>query len=218
MYCNNNCGCGYNNCCNNMGSQGPQGPRGFQGFQGPTGPTGATGPQGPVGPIGPQGPVGPVGPIGPAGAVGATGATGAVGATGATGATGIVLDLAYGSFVSTLGQTVVAGEEIVLDTEISALNITPNATNTEFTVGVTAPYRVSYGVLSSDATGSFALAVNGAEVAGTELTILAANQERAGEAILDLTVGDVVSIINTGAGALTLPTGLNAYLALNRLV
>ena len=73
------------------GATGPTGPTGAQGIQGdtgPTGPTGSTGATGPTGPTGAQGIQGDVGPTGPTGSTGATGPTGPTGAQGIQGDAG----------------------------------------------------------------------------------------------------------------------------------
>ncbi len=159
------------------------------------------------------------GPRGFQGFQGPTGPTGPTGATGATGASGITLANAYGSFVSNTQQTVANGSEIALAVNNASSNITPNAGNTGFTVNVTAPYKISYGVISSSVTGNFALAVDGAEVPNSELAITQANQERSNDIILNLTSGNVVGITNTGVGSFTLPAdSVNAFLTLNRLI
>jgi len=216
-----NIGCRPSNCCAipcSVGPQGPQGPRGFQGFQGPTGPIGPTGA---TGSTGATGATGPIGPVGPTGATGATGSTGSTGATGPTGATGVLPINVFGSFISNITQTVGAGAAISLPSTLASLNVNPNIGNTQFTVLLTSPYRISYGVHASGAAGAIlALTANGITINEAQTILTATDLAVSNDIILNLSAGDVISLINASATvALTLSSGaINAYLTLNRLI
>ncbi|MDD4408913.1 MAG: hypothetical protein PHC47_03625, partial [Clostridia bacterium] len=143
------------------------------------------------------------------------------GPTGATGATGILPTNVFGSFISNITQSVGAGTAISLPSTLAFLNITTNIGNTQFTVLLTSPYRISYGIHASGTAGAtLALTVNGIIIGGTQTIITATDLAVSNDIILNLSAGDIISFINTSAATtLTLPSGaINAYLTLNRLV
>jgi hypothetical protein len=202
--------------------QGPQGPRGLSGDPGLTGPTGPGG----LGATGATGATGPAGTIpGPTGPIGPAGATGPFGPTGAPGIDTAVVDT-LGSFfnTSTAVPVVAVGGPIPLpliaDTTIPQ-NITPNGTNTAFSIGETGYYNVFYGVSVAGPTPtSIALSLNapGNAIPGTEIVAFANGRITQGSTVLFITAGQSLSIINNGAAAITLAaTTINADLVVYKI-
>jgi hypothetical protein len=216
-----------------VGPIGPTGPAGPQGIQGATGAQGPTGPQGLIGPTGPSG--GPVGPTGPTGATGATGATGPTGPsggpvgptgpTGATGATGAAGGLsAFGYVFNTDLETVALESAITFDFNGPLVGIThaPNTTNVNVTNAGT--YAV-YFTVESNNPNQFTIFVNGAPATSTVYGTGAGTQPNTGFAILTLSSGDVLTLVNhTSSAGVSLQTlaggtqtNVNASLLIERL-
>ncbi len=222
------------------GPAGPRGDQGFSGSTGPIGPTGATGPAGAAGAAGPAGATGPAGPIGPAGAAGPAGATGPAGpqgiqglqgipgaagtpgtpgATGPTGpqgpagASGGGLS-SYGSIyqLATIGSaTVVGGSDIGFSNNGPLVGIIHTAGSSSTIVLTAGAYEVAYSVSFTSGVGSaIAVAVNGYVDAGTVVPVLTATGLISGRTILQLAAGDVITIRNNSAVAMTLALGPSA--------
>jgi hypothetical protein len=211
------------NCCASACKQGKKGDRGRRGATGPTGATGATGSTGATGasggPIGATGSTGATGATGPTGILGLTGPTGATGATGSTGATGPsggpigatgatgaigatgptgagVLDYAYIYNLTSPGIIPVESD-ITFDSNgpISA-GFTHTPGSAAITILNTGTYKITFSV-SAVGVNQFAIFVNGAASSPVSVYGSAAStQQNTGQAILNLTAGDVVTIRN----------------------
>jgi hypothetical protein len=146
-----------------IGPTGPTGPRGMNGKNGATGPTGVTGSSGLPG----FAATGSTGPTGPAGATGQTGVTGSVGTTGNPNS--------FGSFYSTVTQTLFAGEPITFERNAfgvigDAFTFSPNTT---FNIGTTGYYQISYGAFartlnSGSDQATLELYLNGQGITGSQ--------------------------------------------------
>lgn len=186
------------------GAPGPKGPMGPQGPQGPTGPSGTFGPPGPTGSTGPQGPAGPTGPIGPSGLIGPTGPTGPGG----------VGSFTYGSYKTILLDgffTINSGQNFPFDFHTTAQggNISDTPTTGTVTIGETGSYLILYGVTSlttfSNSVQSFDLAVNGVSAPGTSIDLIGG--KATGNTILDLSIGDVLTMVNNGMIPVSVSSG-----------
>ncbi len=134
------------------------------------GPAGPTGPSG-ISITGPTGATGVTGPTGATGATGPTGAsiTGSTGATGATGATGTSTVTDFGSYFTTVSQSV-NNTTFPLTNTLEASTLTINNATGVVTIPNIGFYKVDYGVYvasSATAIDIVALALNGANITGT---------------------------------------------------
>jgi len=188
------------------GSAGLQGATGIAGPVGPIGPTGITGPIGLPGADGAAGATGPNGAPGNDGVTGATGSTGSTGATGVTGATGASPVLDYGYIYNTGAQVVAIGSPVTFDTNgvLSGLIHAPGTS--QITVVSAGIYEVDFSV-SGVEPNQFALFVNGVPDPGAIYGSGAGTQQTTGMAILQLSAGDVIELLNhSSASAVTLQT------------
>ena len=189
--------------------------QGTVGAAGPTGPTGATGATGAAGATGPAGPQGSTGAVGPQGAKGNTGATGPQGSPGPAGPQGAQGNAgAPGSGLAQYGYVYnTAAEVIALEAPIAFSGngvLTPGITHAPGTnaiaVSAAGDYSIRFSV-SGVEPGQFALFVNGAPVADTIYGSGAGTQQNTGQAILTLSAGDVITLVNhTSSAAVTLQT------------
>ncbi|WP_442855529.1 BclA C-terminal domain-containing protein, partial [Clostridium sp. Marseille-P2415] len=186
------------------GPTGDTGPTGPTGDTGPTGPTGDTGPTGPTGDTGPTGPTGDTGPTGP------TGDTGPTGPTGDTGPTGPALAATSGFAASTTGDVipvVLGGTSVPLaDSQDLTADITPDGTNTVFTVAPAGRYMISYEVnLTASLLVGARLVINGApSIPSTDQPLLSV-ESLSGSIIVTLPANSTVELELFGfLGAATL--------------
>jgi hypothetical protein len=171
---------------------------GLTGSTGPIGPTGATGATGSTGNVGSTGATGTTGSTGPTGSAGATGATGPAGATGATGATATALGYAY--IYNTTQQTLSAEEAIVFSTNGPLSGVTHTASTSSIVVTNAGTYAIHF-LVYGNAANQFTLFVNG--VANTSTIYGATTGQTSGQAILTLSAGDSLSLVNhTSTGIL----------------
>lgn len=186
----------------------------YIGVPGPAGPTG------PAGPIGPQGPVGPQGPTGATGATGATGPQGPIGLTGATGATGPQgpqgpvgpqgpqgpagsTPNQNATLYNTASQTLTSGTALTVPTVLTNNGLT--ASTNSLTVPATGTYLVSYTVnrtTGTSNTDSVGIAIGGTLQAGTQMS-LSSSQGVSGTYVLNLTNGNVITLVPTISGTST---------------
>ena len=183
------------------GLKGERGMRGAAGKKGPMGVTGAIGTQGQIGATGPQGPVGATGAIGPQGHTGATGAVGPqgpVGATGPQGPAGTISSNYFDTYEST--NTAVGGNSpLIFNTVISSAGGITSPTPQQFTVPDAGAYEVSVNLVNSAFVvqfqkdgGSYGPAYNCAGPAPCTYS-----------EIMQLSAGDVISVINAQSGGST---------------
>ena len=171
------------------GSQGEIGPTGPSGPQGDPGPTGATGPQGIEGPSGPSGPAGPSGPSGPAGETGAQGPSGPSGANGPSGPQGET---------GPTGPTGAAGPQ-------GAASTVPGPTGPTGPSGPSGPTGASGTWADAQTidnkTDSYTLVTADA---GKVITMAKATAQTVTiNGSLDLSVGQRIDVVQTGAGQVT---------------
>lgn len=201
------------------GEQGPQGVQGVQGLQGVTGPTGSTGPQGIQGIQGEQG---VTGPQGEQGIQGVTGPTGPTGATGADGQNGLA---AYGGIYSQSTTPIPLTTTLTTlpQTGIMPLSNVTAGTNA-VTIGESGTYDVTYHLsgsstpstdvtLSAVRNGTAILEATITQTVGTEQTAIGGN------AIVNLTAGDVLTLGASSAVATTFTpsTNVDSFLTVKRL-
>jgi hypothetical protein len=212
------------------GAAGPTGASGLPGtpgMTGPAGPSGAAGPTGASGPAGPSGPVGPSGAIGPtgvAGASGAPGATGSTGATGATGPTGPGGTSAYGYVYNESAEVVAVEGDVAFDSNGSLLNVSHVAGTDGVVVAGSGTYLIDFSV-SSTQPSQFSLFDNGEAVVGTTYGSGAGTQQDNGQAILTLSAGDVLTLVNHSSAAAVIlqslaggtQTNVNASMVIEQL-
>ncbi|MDT8717969.1 collagen-like protein, partial [Clostridium sp. 19966] len=174
---------------------------------GPTGATGLDGVTGPTGATGLNGVTGPTGATGLNGVTGPTGATGLNGVTGPTGPTGAGLAASgYVYQLATLANaTVIGGADIPFSNNGPLTGITHTAGTTTVTVVTAGTYEINYGLSITAGIGAqIAIAVNGTVNASTPIAALITTGELFGSAILTLAAGDVITLRNNSAVALTL--------------
>jgi BclA C-terminal domain/Collagen triple helix repeat (20 copies) len=186
------------------GTTGPTGVAGPAGASGPTGPTGVAGAAGTTGPTGVAGPAGASGPTGPTGVAGAAGPSGASGPSGPTGAGlssfGYVYELA-----TIADATVVGGADVPFSNNGPLSNVTHTAGTTTITVTEAGVYQVSWHVTITAGIGSeIAVAINGVQDSSTPVLALNAVGEISGNSMLTLAAGDVVTLRNNSAVAITM--------------
>lgn len=208
------------------GPTGITGPVGFMGPVGRQGPTGATGQAGPTGSRGSTGPIGPTGPTGPTGPFGPTGPMGAIGVTGPTGPTGPSgsgnVERAFGYIFKSSSTNVPdfiasGGDTFDFDAPSASQlsgNIGFSTSPTGFLIGSTGPadYMIRYEIspfvfplptgpsqvaIAILVTPAFTVqspfAIN-PELTTTNIPMLA------GQTMLTLNNGDIISLIN-GSGS-----------------
>ncbi|MZK58166.1 collagen-like protein, partial [Clostridium beijerinckii] len=198
---------------------GATGPTGDTGVTGPTGDTGATGPAGDTGATGPAGDTGATGPAGDTGVTGPIGDTGATGPIGPTGA-GLAADGYVYELATILAATVAAGADIPFSNNGPLSNITHVPGTTTVIVPIAGVYEVNYSASITAVVGAqIAIAVNGTVDASTPISALVATGELSGNAILTLAAGDVITLRNNSALALTLALApsVGAQLTLKKL-
>jgi hypothetical protein len=138
--------------------------------------------------MGATGPAGPDGLVGPAGPRGATGATGAAGATD------------YG-YVYNLGAQVVPIEsDVTFDSNGLLCGFVHLVNSPEIQVTVAGIYLVSFSV-SGVEPSQFSLMVDGAAVPGGTYGSGAGTQQNNGQAIVQLGVGDILTLRNHSSAA-----------------
>lgn len=178
-----------------LGATGPAGAVGSPGPAGPLGPRGATGAKGAIGPMGPTGALGPSGPMGSPGPKGDTGATGRVGATGSRG--GIA---AFAYVYNESAEVVPISSAVTFDGNGPLLGVThaPGSSSIVVTSGGT--YLVDFST-SGVEPSQFTLFVDGTAVPGTTYGSGAGTQQNAGQAIVTLSAGDSLSLVNDASSA-----------------
>lgn len=190
------------------GPQGPQGPTGVQGATGSQGPTGSTGSQGSTGPTGAQGQPGPTGATGPQGASGMTGSTGPTGATGQPGSPGErgqagVQQYAY---FYALNQTLAEEEKVAFITGTNSGIVTLSDDGSEITVRSTGVYFIT-SAWSATNEGALSLELSVNDVKIPFMTYILGTAEPMlvsaipGYNILNLTFGDIISVVNHAPSA-----------------
>ncbi|WP_431603211.1 BclA C-terminal domain-containing protein, partial [Clostridium beijerinckii] len=154
---------------------------------------------------------------GDTGVTGPTGDTGVTGPTGPTGA-GLAADGYVYEFATVVGATVAAGTDIPFSNNGPLSNITHVPGATTVTVLVAGVYEINYGASITAGIGSqIAIAVNGTVDASTPISALVATGQILGSAILTLAAGDVITLRNNSALALTLAPSVGAQLTLKKL-
>jgi len=203
--------------------------------QGPIGPKGPTGDPGPTGAVGPGGPTGPKGPTGPIGATGATGPAGTgVGPTGATGPTAAIanIETTMSVYTDVLNTPILARQPIALtqnaDTTLPD-NIIPLIDHFLITEG--GVYQVFYGigVAPGFLPASVALSISNpgplphSAIPGTAITATENNQIPYGSAIITLSSGNTLSLINNNSNVINTsdshvtPGDISAYLVVYKI-
>ncbi|MDR3647064.1 MAG: collagen-like protein [Candidatus Babeliales bacterium] len=178
------------------GPRGRKGPRGFKGSPGKIGPTGITGSKGNTGVTG----------IAATGATGFSGNTGSTGLRGTTGATGIGGVLGYGYFYNLTAQVVAVEGAISFDNTGPVLNLLHIAGNAAINIINTGVYAITFSVSGAE-SNQFAIFVNGVANTTTIYGSGAITQQNTGQTIIQLTAGDIVTIVNhTSATPITLAT------------
>ena len=163
----------------------------------------ATGPAGPRGATGATGSRGATGATGPRGATGATGPTGLTGPTGPQGAAGQP-DYAY--VYNTGAETVAIESDIIFSANGPMTGFAHTPGSTGIVVDTTGTYEVSFTVTVVEPS-QFTLMDNGTALTATTYGSTVGTQEYTGQAIVDLTAGDVLSLRNhTSASSVILQT------------
>lgn len=202
----------------NTGAVGAAGALGSTGATGSIGTTGVTGATGVTGPTGSTGAIGATGATGPTGSAGATGVTGPTGSTGVTGPTGPTQTTASGLqsrgfFYSISDGTIAPGALLPLD--VTGPGTTPDVTLAGNTITFTIPgiYQVTYyynvtNQAPQNLQGDVSLVLNGVAVPGTNIFSNASPagfgasmgpQPATGTALINVTAGSTLSMINTGS-------------------
>jgi hypothetical protein len=161
---------------NAYGGESLLGPQGAAGATGAAGPAGLTGPQGPTGLTGGQGPTGLTGPQGPAGQPN------------------------YGYVYNETPQTVALESPVVFDTNGPLSGFTHIAATSAVGVVSTGTYRIDFST-SGTQVNQFALADNGIVIPGTTYGSGAGTQQNDGQVIVNLTAGDVLTLVNHSSAA-----------------
>jgi hypothetical protein len=73
-----------------------------------------------------------------------------------------------------------------------------------FTVTATGVYKVDFSVVTSTANRVFAIEVNGVEAANTEIGCSTSSTVIHSDAIVSLTAGDVITVVNENVGVIVL--------------
>jgi hypothetical protein len=184
--------------------QGPQGPKGETGDPGLIGPTGP-GSNGIPGLIGPTGPAGIPGPTGPTGNnIGPTGPQGPAGA-------GSPTTDALGSFIAVTSTAIAPGAAIPASLDADSTppqNITSVGGGTSFLISESGNYYINYGAsVNAPVPSSIALSFSPpTAIVGTEIAATLSGVLTGGTAIVFISAGQSISLINNGAAAITLRT------------
>ena len=204
------------------GPPGSIGPAGTTGSTGPAGLVGSTGPTGVNGPAGAVGPPGAVGAAGPAGPAGAAGSTGVAGATGPAGLNGLSQ---YAYVYNLAEQSVPLEAPVTFDSNgVMTSGITHAPGGSGITLVNAGVYQVTFS-LSGTGANQIALFDNGTVVPGTVYGSGSGTQQNAGQVILAVSAGDVLSVRNaTSTAAILLATPIggtrastNASLTIEKL-
>jgi len=152
--------------------------------QGQPGPAGAAGPTGAAGTPGPQGPTGPTGPAGPPGTQGEAG------------------EQQFAYFYA-LDQTLTEGEEVTFIQGTNSGIVTLSPDGTELTIRATGVYFITSAWSAADEGAlSLELSVNGVKIPFMTYILGTAEPELVstipGYIILNLTNGNIISVINRG--------------------
>jgi collagen type I alpha len=198
---------GQNGATGATGGNGLDGSTGATGTNGSTGATGGNGIDGNTGPTGQNGNTGATGGNGNTGATGGNGIDGATGSTGSTGATGdspagiATSAFAFSSFADGAAATVATSADVPFLSNGPIDGITHIAGQEEFTITRAGSYFIVYNLNVTANTGLVALANNGDIDASSEIPTITGNLS--GQAVMDLAVGDVVTL-HVISGSLTL--------------
>ena len=219
MSCKSKCKCKsksyFNNCCppNVGGATGPQGLPGVTGLQGPPGVTGL------------QGPPGVTGIEGPPGVTGLQGPPGVTGLQGPPGVTGLPAPTAFGNLFNVVAQEV---DGTVTFSDVGPiLNMTtapPGPDPTSLVIAQTGVYAFNFLVRGgeSEPDPSFTFAMNVTGPGGAQSFEFGSGGEDPGVVVgmglVELTTGDVVTVVSTTEGTIFLVAGaINAELTLQRI-
>lgn len=188
------------------GSIGPTGARGLAGVTGSSGPTGSTGATGSAGGLGLTGSAGQTGSAGPAGGIGLTGAAGGTGLTGPTGPQGPVSVPHYAYVLNFAAQTVAIEGDVTFDSNGPIFGFAHAAGASTMTVTVAGVYIVDFATAATEVS-QFAVTINGTAVPNATYGSGAGTQQNNGQAILNLGVGDILTLRNhSSAAAIGLPS------------
>jgi hypothetical protein len=161
------------------------------------------------GPQGPVGPPGPTGDTGPAGETGLPGPQGPAGPQGPPGLPGETQAVAFGSFfhqADILSATVPGDADLPFFNNGATLDIDHFPGSTTFVVFDAGVYAIDYHVSVISGEGSqVAVAVNGLVVPDSAVDVLTSPGQVGGSLMLSLNAGDVVTLRNNSAVALTMP-------------
>ena len=149
--------------------------------------------------LGIQGPPGVAGLNGAVGAIGLTGPTGPVGATGPAGATGLGLST-YGYIYNLTPQTVAVEAVVLFDSNGPLSGITHAPGSSAINIVSAGTYSVTFSVSGTE-PNQFAIAVNGTPNTSTIYGSGAGTQQNTGQAILTLSAGDTLTLINHSSAA-----------------
>lgn len=208
------------------GMPGPVGPPGPQGAQGLIGPQGLKGPTGPQGAQGLQGLVGLQGPQGPQGIPGLQGPTGPQGLPGPAGPIGTIsvdVEVEIPELLNTLVNdllsiTLLNAPILFLTNLLSLGNIFHDLLNFPGTMVVLSAgfYKVTF-LVRALFPGTVALAVNGQWNYDTMFEICDTNTQTQGFAMLNLDIGDTLSLYINGTNLLSLANIITSCFLLEKL-
>ncbi|MCW2997495.1 MAG: Collagen triple helix repeat, partial [Solirubrobacterales bacterium] len=192
------------------GSTGLQGVTGATGASGTTGATGATGITG----AGATGATGATGDVGATGLTGVTGTTGNGGPTGATGATGPPRPTAFAHFFALMtpdnADPVGLGGDVAFPQDApSSASAIVRATDKSFTLLTAGVYRVAFSVPVNEA-GQLVLTLNGVEQAYTMVGRATGTVPIAGESLVEVSGGEVLTVRNPLNNAMPLTVTASA--------
>jgi hypothetical protein len=115
-----------------------------------------------------------------------------------------------------LDATVVGGADVPFSNNGPLAGVTHTAGTTTITVPTAGVYQIDYNISISAGVGaSISIAVNGAVDTSTPITALVAVGEVSGTAMLTLAAGDVLTLRNNSAIALTLTLAPNVGAQIN---
>jgi hypothetical protein len=178
-------------CNGNAGATGATGSQGETGSSGTTGTQGETGSTGAVGAQGLQGIQGLQGLQGPQGIQGLTGATGPAGAS---------AHIDYGYIYNITAQAVAVDAPILFDSNGPLLGITHGLGTSAVTIDNTGVYIITFSVSGAEAN-QFGIFINGTSIAQAIYSSGAGTQQNTGMAILQLSAGDTLTVVNHSSAA-----------------
>ena len=172
-----------------------------------------------------------IGATGATGVTGPMGATGPTGITGPTGATGPQISSIYGQIYKTTTQAVASGSAITFNTNANLSGISHSAPSGNIVVNTSGTYFITFSVTVQSVilvskAHAFAIFNNGSIVANTNYGIttpgisLTATGDYGitGSAIIQLTGGNTLTLVNTTGASINLPTNIGTQTVVNASV